>query len=155
DSFLRVQRGTSGVFGDYLRVIAPILSVQAADQEVDDELESASVPGGPRLLGYVAVGVSQAAEAAELRQVNYVVMGVGCVLVLVSFPLSYVLVRLAFQPIRQLVSATQSIAAGDLDTQVAIDRRDVIGVLARSFNEMVSRVKSQQQDLEAANRNLE
>ena len=37
---------------------------------------------------------------------------------------------------------------------MAIDRPDVIGVLARSFNEMVNRVRRQQEDLEAANEKL-
>src|SRR5438034_137283 len=85
--------------------------------------------------GCVTVGVSQEFEASQLRQINYVVVGIGCVLLIISMPLAYVLVHRVFLPIRQLVEATNRIAAGDLDARVAIHRSDVIGVLARSFNE--------------------
>src|SRR5205085_410742 len=46
-------------------------------------------------------------------------------------------------------------AAGQLDTRVAVDRPDVIGVLARSFNDMVIKVRTQQEQLACANRALE
>ena len=52
---------------------------------------------------------------------------IGAVSVLVSLPLVYLLVHRIFHPIRQLVDATNRIAAGDLDAQVAIHRPDVIG----------------------------
>jgi len=102
----------------------------------------------------VAVGVSQSREEAQLAQINYLIVAMGCVLVIVSLPLSYAMVHRIFLPIRQLVEATERIAAGDLATQVAIHRPDAIGTLARSFNEMVRRVKTQQEALEEANERL-
>jgi signal transduction histidine kinase len=111
--------------------------------------------GHSRLLGYVAVGVSQAHEIAQLRRAVYVVIGLGCCLVLGSLPLAYVLVHRIFQPIRQLHAVTRRISAGDLDARAAIHRPDVIGDLARSFDEMVQWVKQQRQELADANRSLE
>jgi len=55
-----------------------------------------------------------------------------------------------FRPIRELVAATNRIAAGGWDTQVEVERNDVIGTLARSFNEMVNHIRRQQDDLYAA-----
>jgi signal transduction histidine kinase len=80
---------------------------------------------------------------------------VGCVVLLLTFPAIYIIVYRIFLPIRQLVTATQRIAAGDLDAAVAVDRGDLIGILARSFNQMVTQVKKQRQELADANRDLE
>ncbi len=71
---------------------------------------------------------------------------IGATVSLVSFPLVYGLIHRIFLPIRELVHATDRITAGDLDTPVAVHRPDVIGTLARSFNQMVDRVRRQQQD---------
>jgi len=137
--------GSSRVFGDYLEVVAPVLSTPIVMLGSGEDSAHAVEP---RLLGYVTVGVSQAAEQAQLRVTNYAVLGIGCVLVIISVPLGYALVHRVLQPIRQLVGATQRIAAGDLNTRVAIHRPDVIGTLARSFNEMVMQVKRHHEELE-------
>lgn len=164
---MQVHAETSAVLGNYVAVMSPVLSITSAPTRLSTPPTNGSttpaVPGpivlpsdhGTRLLGYVVVGVSQAREKSMLARINYLIMGVGCVLVVISLPLAYALVHRIFLPIRQLVSATERIAAGDLGTQVAIHRPDAIGTLARSFNEMVRRVKSQQEALERANTELE
>ena len=82
-------------------------------------------------------------------------MGVGCIAIMVALPVGYLVVRRIFGPIRELVAATRRIATGDLDAHVAVDRRDVIGVLARSFNQMVWQVRRHQQELADVNHDLE
>ncbi len=139
---MQVDRQSSPTFGEYLAVKSPILTA------------SVSSPGevqGTRLLGYVVVGISQSREQALLRGTNYLIMIIGVVIALMSFPISRGIVHRILLPIRQLVDASNRIAAGDLDTQVAIHRPDLIGTLARSFNEMVSKIRTQQQELEDAN----
>jgi signal transduction histidine kinase len=143
-SLMQVHQRNSPLFGDYLEVVAPILSTPGISSQA----------GSQRLLGFVAVGVSLAREAAQLQSVNYMIVGVGCLMIVISLPLGYMLVHRVFQPIRELVAATQQIISGDLDTRVAVHRSDVIGILARSFNEMVIWVKKQQHDLAAANDKL-
>jgi signal transduction histidine kinase len=73
----------------------------------------------------------------------------------VCWPAMYGVVHRVFAPIRQLVATADRIAAGDLDAEVAIHRPDVIGTLARSFNEMVRRVKEQRTELAETNEKLE
>ena len=46
------------------------------------------------------------------------------------------------RPVKELASAAQRVAAGDLDFQVNINRRDEVGQLAATFNEMISGLKS-------------
>lgn len=144
-SLMQVRRVASPMFGEYLEVVAPILTSPS---------RTAEQPQASQLLGYVAVGVSQQREEAQLRRVNMLVIGIGCIAGIISLPLAWMLVQRIFLPIRELVDATRKITGGDLDTRVAVHRTDVIGDLARSFNEMVMWVKKQRQDIIAANEKL-
>jgi signal transduction histidine kinase len=108
-----------------------------------------------RLVGYVTVSLSARDQEQALGRIYVILVMVGCVVLLLTFPAIYLIVHRIFSPIRQLVRATERIAAGDLDAAVAIDRPDLIGILARSFNQMVTQVKKQRQELADANRDLE
>ena len=147
-SLTRVQYGKSPLFGDFLQITTPVL-----DSPVDGTSSSAA---GSRLIGYVTVGVTSAAEEAKAEGATIrIAVGIGCCIILLSLPLAYGMVYRIFMPIRQLVRATRAIAAGDLNARVAIDRADAIGELARAFNEMVQTVKRQREDLQRANQRLE
>ena len=137
----QVRQGDSPAFGEYLEVCQPVLTTNPLK--------------GSRLLGYVSVGISPLQEEAQVERVNYFAIGIGCMVILFILPLAYVLVHQIFQPIRELVGATNRIAAGELDVRVAIDRADSIGDLARSFNAMIGTIRRHQLDLQAANRQLE
>lgn len=172
---LRIRRCTSPELGAYLEVTAPVAPPRspqggaAGDLSPEDwEAEPAGIdsatrtapPAGPRLLpgrepsGYVAVCVSEGKQNLHVSQARAVTVLIGAVAALVSLPMVYLLVYRIFHPIRTLVAATNRIAAGELDAEVAIYRPDVIGTLARSFNEMVKKVRRQQQDLASANQML-
>jgi signal transduction histidine kinase len=143
---MQVVPRSSPTFGNYVEVFSPVLSSPGRGRADDASPQ--------RLLGYVAVGLSHSREEAQLRSINLLVLGIGCIGLMLSIPLGYVLVHRIFAPIRELVEATGKITGGDLNTQVAIHRPDIIGDLARSFNGMVLWVKQQQQDLAAANEKL-
>ena len=49
------------------------------------------------------------------------------------------------RPIQKLATAAQRVAAGDLDFQVDADRRDEVGQLAGTFNEMIAGLKSKRE----------
>jgi signal transduction histidine kinase len=155
-ALMQVYQETSPVFGGYAAVTAPVLNVSTPMGGHDSNLTL--TPGAPdagtKLLGYVSVGISQANELSQIRRINYWAILLGLSIVMVSLPFSYLLVNRIFLPIRQLVGATLRISEGDLDTSVAIHRPDLIGVLARAFNEMVLKVKKQQDDLNDANQSL-
>jgi signal transduction histidine kinase len=133
-SLTRVHSERSQPLGNYLEVCQPVFSAESS--------------GPARLMGYVSVGISPAQEQSQVRRLNYFAMGIGCIAVLITLPLAYVMVRRIFLPIRELADATNRIAAGDLETAVAIDRHDAIGELARSFNAMVQTVRAVNDDLE-------
>jgi signal transduction histidine kinase len=134
---------TEDGLGPYVRVTVPVRVDAARDG-----------PGPARVIGFVTVALSESNNAFRLEQSQVIVVLIGAVAVLVSLPLVYLLVHRIFHPIRALVDATNRIAAGDLDAEVAVHRQDVIGTLARSFNEMVKRVRQHQRELASANEQL-
>jgi signal transduction histidine kinase len=112
-------------------------------------------PAGPaKVVGFVTVYLSYANHASLAGQSRAVVILIGAFSALVSLPLVYMLVHRIFHPIRALVEATNRIAGGDLEAEVAVHRPDVIGTLARSFNGMVTKVRQQQRELASANEKL-
>src|SRR2546421_5841895 len=128
--------------GSFLQINAPVFDMQRRGGD------------GPKLLGYLTIGISQNSEEAQLQRVSLLGVGVGCVIFVLSLPMASGLVHRIFLPIRQLVTATNRIASGDYDAHVATDRPDEIGMLARSFNEMVRRIREHQQQLRVANEQL-
>ena len=143
---MQPRRKASSVLGNIVCVTAPVLRYQT---------DSATGVQGTRLVGYVTISLSTRDEEQALGRVYVILVMVGCVVLLLTFPAVYLIVHRIFTPIRQLVEATERIAQGDLQAGVAIDRPDSIGMLARSFNEMVLQVKKQRQALADANRDLE
>ncbi len=148
---MQVRRVSSPVLGDYIEMIAPVLSNDASGAHSTADTAHASEK---KVVGYVAVGVSQVHEQMQLRAINYAVLGICGIAIAISLPLASLLIHRIFLPIRELVAAAKKITAGDLEMRVAIHRPDVIGELARSFNEMVHWVRKQRQDLAAANAKL-
>jgi signal transduction histidine kinase len=132
--------------GNYTQVTTPVTTAR--------HVTASGRPGGAKLVGYVTLCFSQSDDEQELARVGHLLVLIGGVAALVSLPLVYALVHRIFHPIRQLVTATEKIAAGDLGAEVAVNRPDVIGTLARSFNEMVKKVRSQQEELAQANQQL-
>jgi signal transduction histidine kinase len=152
-----VEAARTRDFGDFLQIVAPVIALrdEAAPDDASTEAGATSVSAnGGSLIGYLVLGISDAREQAQLRQLYALVSGIGCIMLMLGFPLAYLVVRRVFVPIRQLVAATQKIIAGDLSIQVAIHRPDLIGDLARCFNEMVRWVQQQRFALAAANEQL-
>jgi signal transduction histidine kinase len=137
--------------GTFLAVTSPVLSLTPNEEHA---VTDAHVQGF-HVVGYVTVCISEAAADAEIEAARLKVVLVGTLTVLACIPVAAMLIHKLLDPIRCLVAATQRISAGDLGAQVAVDRQDVIGVLARSFNQMVLRVREHQEDLARANRELE
>ena len=157
---VRSIRRTSDTLGPYIEVTAPVIPSRARRPADAAEPDPATPEGRAEIfarrqpVGFITVCISEDHGDVHVSQARTVTVLIGAVAALVSLPLVYLLVYRIFHPIRALVTATARIAAGDLDAEVAIHRPDVIGTLARSFNEMVKRVRQQQEDLASANQML-
>ena len=91
------------------------------------------------------------AEAYAFARTMRIASG-GIVLVALSVALllGITLVRSMVRPIQELVRGTHRIAEGRLDHHIDLVREDEIGVLADSFNRMVTSLRDSRQALEAA-----
>jgi signal transduction histidine kinase len=149
-SLMRVSRKRSALFGDFFEVTAPVMSTSSRTRGSSPDHAST------RLVGYVTVGVSGQYEVAQMHRVNAMVLGVGCIVAMLALPTSYLVVRRICAPIQELVTASRRIIDGNLDARVTTaDRSDLIGELARSFNEMTLWVKHNQREIASANAKLE
>ena len=117
-------------------------------------------PIDPRVSQYVRLTEENAAEYERLQenrfgvQVVFAILFVGMALVMV---LSAIWIGLSFarslvSPIRRLIGATQEIATGNLDVRVpTTGSASDLSSLASTFNQMTSQLKSQRNQLLAAN----
>lgn len=142
---MQVRPRTSPTMGDFLQVTAPVFAIIREPGHADTPV---------RLLGYLTVGIAQNAEREQMQRASLLGVAVGCAIFLLSLPVASAVVHRIMLPIRELVKATNRIASGCYDTQVATDRPDEIGKLARAFNEMVKRITQHQLDLRIANESL-
>ena len=93
----------------------------------------------------LGLAASSPARDAALHRAEAAIISCNAFAVLLAIPAVMLIVHRIFEPIRKLVAAADKIAAGELETRVAIYRPDAIGTLARSFNKMAHRVRKQQQ----------
>ncbi len=63
--------------------------------------------------------------------------------------------RRLVSPIQDLVAGTRAVAKGDFDTQLPVPRRDEIGFLVNSFNEMTRRLGEAREQAEANRQQVE
>jgi signal transduction histidine kinase len=75
--------------------------------------------------------------------------------VLVGVLVTLLLIRRFIHPVQDHVEATGRIAGGDFRQSVVVTSRDEIGTLAESFNRMVQRLASSQEEVQQYQRTLE
>ncbi len=78
----------------------------------------------------------------------------GLCIVFLLVILNFSTIRI-IQPLRKMVTATREIAAGDLSHRVAVESRDELGILAESFNQMISQLKKANEELVMWGKTLE
>jgi signal transduction histidine kinase/HAMP domain-containing protein len=78
-----------------------------------------------------------------------VVVGAALAVALITAAIAAMVTRRVTRPIVQLTETAAWMARGDLNQQVAITRRDEIGVLARAFNRMAAELRTLYANLEA------
>jgi two-component system NtrC family sensor kinase len=125
---------------------------------VDDWYISAYDPirsHGGEAVGMLYVGLREETYAATRNRVVasfFAIATVGFCLVLV---VTYWIIAGLTRPIREMVAATRSVAAGRFDHPVEVTSDGEIGLLAESFNTMQQSLREMRHDLEEAARTLE
>jgi adenylate cyclase len=89
--------------------------------------------------GYAAAAGEDAQEAERgVHRTNIVLTSIAA---FAGLLLAAAIVRGLVRPVRDLVSATQEVERGNLQSDIAIRTRDEIGQLARSFNHMLAEMR--------------
>ncbi|MCP5104332.1 MAG: HAMP domain-containing protein, partial [bacterium] len=109
-----------------------------------------------RVLGVLDVGMSLLDVDNELKrnQVLSIVFTLGAIMCISSI-LALFIHRLVTKPVKQLVSATEKVALGNLDIELSEKTGDEIGLLSMSFNHMVEDLKKANQKIQSWNIELE
>ncbi|WP_310497488.1 PAS domain-containing sensor histidine kinase [Sandarakinorhabdus sp.] len=106
-----------------------------------------------------ALGEYQALrERSRVMQLrfNLILMGVSLLTLAVAIWFALWLANRLVAPIARLALAAERVGAGDLDARVrVVGSPDELGTLARAFNRMTSQLKTQQNELLAANHQLD
>ncbi|MBF2047030.1 MAG: PAS domain-containing protein, partial [Elainella sp. C42_A2020_010] len=98
--------------------------------------------------------VPEADFMAEIYRNAGVTTLLCAITLLLSIGTSILLSRWLTKPILRLNAAAKTIAAGNLDTEIAIDRSGELGELAQSFNQMILQLKAAFAGMQALNQTV-
>jgi signal transduction histidine kinase len=108
------------------------IPARAGQQQLLDQLNKLAAS---RITTSVQVTRSQS------NLVGMIAVGLTLMLIVVGCVLSYYLTRSFEAPINKLMATARSIAAGDLDQNLRLDRKDELGEMAEVLNQMVSNLR--------------
>ncbi|MCH9275085.1 MtrAB system histidine kinase MtrB [Bifidobacterium amazonense] len=93
---------------------------------------------------------SYASQQSALEQIQINLILISVLLSVVMGLLMWVVIHRIITPVERVAVAAETLASGDLDARVDVDRNDEIGTLQRSFNEMAVALNQKIDELEAA-----
>ena len=80
-------------------------------------------------------------ELAPFREIERALLYGGGAALLVAFILSFLIAKTMTRPIEQLARMTQDVTAGDYDVHPDVEGNDEVGILSRSFAQMISSLR--------------
>jgi heavy metal sensor kinase len=90
----------------------------------------------------IQVGISLARSAGQLRRLTIGMVLAGLLLLFFASCGGFLIIRRALQPVSRVVTAAQQISTDDLSLRIAAGhRKDEIGALVETFNDMISRLE--------------
>ncbi len=91
----------------------------------------------------------------ELRNLRARILGVGATITLLSVLLAYLVAQGTLRPLRKLASKVQHLKEGDPNVDLPSGRKDEIGVLSRSFEQVARQLSTQMADFQEERGKLE
>ena len=99
------------------------------------------------IIGILYVGMLEKPYIDLRNKVMLTFVGIACVCIILLLTILYFSTSKIIKPLQEMVIATKKIAKGDLSHRVVTKSRDEIGILAESFNRMVSDLKKANEEL--------
>lgn len=128
----------------------------SSPEHTEEETETTgSIGSYKQKLGFVILDVSLESMNRTLAIGTRKAILITLIMIVIGAMAVIYLVRSVAVPIYRLADATGAVARGDLDQKVPIRRSDEIGILADSFNHMISQLKVSREKIEGWNRDLE
>lgn len=90
-------------------------------------------------------------QVGSILQATLITIGYFAVVVIIG---AIIAARSLMGPIQTLLEGTRSITAGDLSVRIPVKSNDELGILAASFNQMVSELEARNNELLEANEKL-
>jgi two-component system, NtrC family, sensor kinase len=113
-------------------------------------------PASQTVLGVLDTNVSLAAADTDVRTTTWQFIWYSTAGVIVTLLSTAIFVwNFVHKPVRALRQGTELIAAGELGVHINVLTNDELGMLAKSFNDMSSRLKEDQDEITAFTRTLE
>lgn len=103
-----------------------------------------SAPSSSKKLGTIVLGISLENMKVKLNRMRDKAIFITLVIALICICVVFLGFEKMTAPIKQLVKATEKVARGDLTHFVRNNRKDELGLLADSFNEMIVTLKKSQ-----------
>jgi two-component system NtrC family sensor kinase len=101
-----------------------------------------------KVLGVLDISMSLGEVDREMHAGQQRLLLLGVVAIAAVSLMIYLLInRIVLKPVHAIVAATRKVAAGDLHYKIALAKRDEIGMLADSFNEMTQKLSEAQRQV--------
>ena len=138
-------------------LVSPVLSQENVVLDEADLLYFSDLSQAEQgdVIGYSLVVVStEIIEKAIFR--NQIISSIITFLVIcLGVVIGYLFTNIIIRPIKSLMKSNEIVATGNYTTQVEIISRDEVGLLSESFNNMVDKIRIQQEELLDYSRTLE
>jgi len=135
-----------------MKAAGPAPGEQSAELSLDGEpwlaLERPLLDAAGQPVGATVALASVTRAMAGYRQIEGALLAAGLLSALLGGVASFALARRTLAPVRRLVAATEAARQGDYDQEIATDRNDEVGRLARSFDELLADLR-EKRDMEA------
>lgn len=92
--------------------------------------------------GVFVAAIFRDRETAEVNDALRVAAGVGLAMLLVGSVLAWLLADRVLRPVKAVTDTARSISGGDLSRRIPESGHDEIGVLAATFNDMLTRLET-------------
>jgi two-component system NtrC family sensor kinase len=99
------------------------------------------------IIGILYVGVLEQKYIDIQRDTIYTFLGITIAGILIALGVSYLFANQVSGPIRQMVTASKEVAAGNLSARVDVQTNDELHFLAESFNDMAKSIQKRDRDL--------
>ncbi|MCA9510025.1 MAG: diguanylate cyclase [Myxococcales bacterium] len=142
-----------------LAPLLPLLTEPAEIPAADDALVGVATPLGPpdAPVAYLVGGVPRSVAGAPIRAAALrILVAAACLVALFSLIAQRIL-RRWIEPVGHLSQVARRVSRGELDVDLdapEFHRRDEIGVLARTFDQMLLRLRTNQREIERSNAEL-